>query len=479
MRRSFKVIEKRKKEGNRPHGGIARDRKGPRKSVHGGDKGPLRGIEAALEVWREVRRGRFASESLRSISDRVSEKDRPLAATLVYSLIRRESLWKEIVGRFLKTGSSGVSPAVRDALMVGAAGSLELRTFEPRVLVNALVEWTKCRDERGSKVVNAVLRRIVEGGPEILAEIERSVAFSDLAMRSGVPLWAAKSWESSFGRTEGRALIELHSQPVSLALRLSPGVDRSEMVQRLEEGGFPAVESPDLPFSVRLEGTALPTGLPGYEEGKITPQSESSMAVSLAFTGRGKFSRLLDMCAGRGGKTGQLAQAFPEASLEGWDLSGPRIKAAVKEMKRLGISDRVKFSVGDSLELEPSFIPDGVLLDAPCSGSGTWRRHPESKWRLSQDELARYGALQAKLLGRALDLVSTGGTVLYCTCSLFREENEQVVAKAMSVRSDVVELEPPHELVSRCRKGRPWGYYTWPDNPWTDGFYMALLTVTA
>ncbi len=450
----------------RPGGSSGQSRGGTR---------PMRGIEAALEVWQEVRRGAFASESLRKVSGKVSHRDRPLTATLVYSLIRRESLWREVVGRFLKTGS-GVSPAVKDALLVGAAGALELRTFEPKVLVNALVEWTKVRDEHGGKVVNAVLRRIVDEGGKVLAEIEGSPAFADLAMRTGTPLWVARAWENCFGREDGRALVELQAQPISLSLRVSPGVNREDVVAGLIKGGYNADPSSVLPFSVRLDGTALPTSLPGYDSGEITPQSESSMFFLESIRGVAK-GPFLDMCAGRGIKTGQLVQMYPASSVEGWDLSDSRINAARREMARLGFPDYVSFFCGDGLKLDPRVTPNTVILDAPCSGSGTWRRHPEAKWRFTQEALADYSATQIKLLKRAVDIVAPGGTVLYGTCSLFKEENEQVVAKVMSERPGLLELDPPSEISSRGRRGRPWGHYMWPDSPWSDGFYMALLSV--
>lgn len=434
----------------------------------------MRGIEAALEVWQEVRKGAFASESLRRVSEKVSHRDRPLTATLVYALVRRESLWREIIGRFLKTGS-GVSPAIKDALMVGAAGALELRTFEPKVLVNALVEWTKVRDERGAKVVNAVLRRIVDGGGDILAEIENSPAFADLAMRNGTPLWVARAWENSFGREEGRALVELQSKPVSLSLRVSPGGDVDGLIERLLTGGYNADPSPICPSGIRLHGTALPTVLPGFDSGEITPQSESSM-LFLENLVDGAAGPFLDMCAGRGIKTGQLAQMYPHSSVEGWDLSAARIAAARREMARLGVN-QVSFNVGNALELTTSNTPNTVILDAPCSGSGTWRRHPEAKWRFTQENLTEYTATQVKLLKKAVDTVAPGGTVLYGTCSLFREENEQVVARVMAERPDLLELDPPARISSISRKGRPWGHYLWPDSPWSDGFYMALLAV--
>lgn len=463
--------QRKKNDKNGPVG----NRGGKRPSDRG--TGSLRGIEAALEVWQDVRRGKFASESLRRVSERVSERERPLVATLIYSLIRRESLWREIVGRFLKTGSSGVSPAVKAALMIGTAGALELRTFEPRVLVNALVEWTKVRDELGARVVNAVLRRIVDGGGAVLAEIEKSGAFADVAMKNGTPLWAARAWENCFGRDEGRSLLELQSMPVSLSLRLSSVSDMVHVLVELNDGGVKASPSPILPFAVRIDGTALPTALPGYREGRITPQSESSMAFlcSLPESIEGPF---LDMCSGRGVKTGQLAQMFPGERIEAWDLSAPRINSARKEMARLRLDGRVDFMVGDSLSLIPSGKIRTVILDSPCSGSGTWRRHPEAKWRLTQDELSAYSALQVRLLTRAVDLAGPGGTVLYGTCSLFREENEQVVAKVMAEHRGLVELDPPATVTARARRGRPWGYYLWPDTAWSDGFYMALLAVS-
>lgn len=438
--------------------------------------GELRGIEAAMKVYQEVKRGSFASESLRVISEKVPEKERTLAASLVYSLFRRESLWREILGRFLKKGRDGVSSAAKSALMVGTAGVLDLRTFEARVLVNGLVEWTKIRDEKGAKVVNAVLRRISEDGPGVMREIEKSAVFPDLAMRNGVPLWCAWMFENSLGKDEARSLIELQSLPSYLSLRVYPEDKRELAMNNLEKAGYKASFSTVFPFSLRIEGTALPTALPGHKDGLITPQSESSMAflLSLPDSAEGPF---LEMCCGRGVKTGQLAQMFPGVSIESWDMSAPKVRAAKKEMIRLGLDGKVLFKTGDALDLVQDFRPRTVIVDAPCSGSGTWRRHPESKWRLTQENLKDYASLQIKLLKRALELAEPGGTVLYGTCSLFKEENEKVVARAMADCPGLAELEPPEKITSMAKKGRPYGYYIWPDTPWTDGFYMALLAV--
>jgi 16S rRNA (cytosine967-C5)-methyltransferase len=143
-------------------------------------------------------------------------------------------------------------------------------------------------------------------------------------------------------------------------------------------------------------------------------------------------------------------------------------------MNRIGLSERAFFKVGDALKLEPLQAPRAILLDAPCSGSGTWKRHPESKWRLSPERLTQAAELQSSLLGRAFRLVQPGGVVVYCTCSLFREENEQVVGTALGAVSGIVEL--PLDIPGGISvRGKPYGRILWPKLPWVDGFYVAAF----
>lgn len=181
---------------------------------------------------------------------------------------------------------------------------------------------------------------------------------------------------------------------------------------------------------------------------------------------------LLDMCAGRGVKTGQIAALRPDASLEGWDLSQGRIAAAEREMQRLGLTGRVTLKSGSSLELIAQRLPDAILVDAPCSGSGTWRRHPEGAWRLSEESLAELSRLQSQLLARAFALVRRGGKVIYSTCSLLAEENEEAVARALALSPGVrpVEVSLPGGVTRKL------GSVILPENPWTDGFYAAAFT---
>ncbi|MDR1049255.1 MAG: RsmB/NOP family class I SAM-dependent RNA methyltransferase, partial [Synergistaceae bacterium] len=223
--------------------------------------------------------------------------------------------------------------------------------------------------------------------------------------------------------------------------------------------------------------TALPTLIPGFEEGRVTLQTESSMLAASLVKDFWQGGPILDMCSGRGVKAGQIAQALPDAPLECWELSPARHLAAVREMKRLGVGGRVLLRVGDALSLEPANPtnqPALVLLDAPCTGSGTWNRKPEFKWRLNWAKLDKICASQKNLLKKALTLVKAGGIIIYVTCSLLRQENENIVAEVLSERADCVVLDVSW-TGRHLRRGRPWGTYIWPSLPWLDGFYAAVI----
>jgi len=205
------------------------------------------------------------------------------------------------------------------------------------------------------------------------------------------------------------------------------------------------------------------------------------LAASLVSVfGRKLGGTVLDMCSGRGVKAGQIAQALPDARIECWELSPLRHRSALREMARLGIGDRVVLRLGDALSLspaetaEPDKKPSIVFLDAPCTGSGTWNRKPESKWTLSWAKVDKMVELQRNLLKKSLSLVRTGGIIIYVTCSLLRQENENVVADALSGVAGCVVLDTPLDG-PHVRRGRPWGTYIMPGLPWLDGFYVAII----
>ncbi len=428
-----------------------------------------RGVETALLIWSRVERGALIAEELRALDDRVAPADRTLAASLCYAMCRRLSLWEYLRGLYMLPRPSKFSHAARTAALCGIAGLVELRNFVPAVLISSLVDWTKARDPRGARAVNAVLRRACGENASQIGRLRSRADMDALCLLRGVPPLAADLWTRSYGSEEATKLIGMCAGTSSLSLRLSPDSPR-DLPRLLTDAGYAVSESP-LPGGLRVEGTFLPSGLPCWDKGWFAAQSESSMLVgreAADFDG----TYLLDMCAGRGVKTGQIALTRPDVLIEAWDLSSGRSEASAREMERLGVSPRVLRKTGDALLLSPERTPDAVLVDAPCSGSGTWRRHPEGKWRLTGESLENLAALQERLLDRAFALVKKGGKVVYSTCSLFDCENERVVRRALDSHPEMREL--PAAVAGEAVR-RETGYAILPDSPWADGFYLAVF----
>jgi 16S rRNA (cytosine967-C5)-methyltransferase len=476
----------------------------------------MRGIEGALLALRSVRDGRFIGSTLRALGDEMPVKELSLASSLAYAVLRRESLWRAVFETYTKAGGKRqkLPPAVSDCLLVGTAGLLELRHFAGGVLVNGLLEFLKEKGhEKAVPMANAVLHNVGRNGAEVLEKFRRSPRLEERAMWAGIPEWTLPAWKKTWSVGELNELFDLTRTPPRASLRTSPG-KRDEELARLREkiekiarepaeraegrnmnadtnenadaeaeaekirGGASDLspEPSDLfPDSIRLATTALPTLLPGFAEGRVTLQTESSMLAASLVKDFWRGGPVLDMCSGRGVKAGQIAQALPGAPLECWELSPGRHLAAVREMKRLGAGERVRLRAGDALSLEPLEQPTVVLLDAPCTGSGTWNRKPEFKWKLNWAKLDEICASQKNLLRKALTLVKSGGIIIYATCSLLRQENENIVAEVLSERPDCVVLDVPWTERRPLRRGRPWGTYIWPLLPWLDGFYAAVI----
>jgi len=435
----------------------------------------MRSLETVLAVLSDVENGSFASESIRKHTVRLDAKNRTLVTLIVYSVYRKKQLWEEIIKAYLKIKWTSLERDVQNALLAGTAGILEVKRFASYSMVNATVESVKKRGcRRASGLVNAVLRKIAMDPDAAFHVIDSRNDLDRKALLSGVPIFAAKQWNKDLGRVNTEDLFKLNKMKPYISFRVSPDVSGKRLLKTISSHGYRAWKSPLFPDMLRFSGSAYPPGVPGFYEGLFTPQSESSFMVGSCVEKLYTEGRILDMCAGRGIKTGQILQDRPLAPVEAWEISIPRGKAFKKEMTRIGMQDRVVFRTGNALDLVPTEQPSMILLDVPCSGSGTWRRHPETKWRVDNDKLDDFNSLQTRLLQKAMNILAPGGIVVYSTCSLFSLENEKVIENVLKMYNNFQQLDIPL-AGNYVRQAPDFGKYIWPGLPWIDGFYLAAL----
>ncbi|WP_209427717.1 transcription antitermination factor NusB [Pararhodobacter sp. SW119] len=312
-------------------------------------------------------------------------------------------------------------------------------------------------------LVNAVLRRVAEISPDAWARLPVP----------RLPGWLRKRLILAWGGRSVEAIEAAHlaGAPLDLTLAAMPPEDRSALVAALADAAGPVAELPR--GTLRLAGTPQVSALPGYAAGRWWVQ-DAAAALAAPLIGAQPGMRVLDLCAAPGGKTMQLADGGAEVTA--LDLSDARMRRLRANLERTGLSARLV--VADALDWVPPDPFDAVLLDAPCSATGTIRRHPDLPHVRREADLAGLVALQARLIDRAVEMVRVGGTLVFCTCSLLPEEGEAQIAAALARHGGRLALSPlPAPPLGRAAGG---GWRTRPDDPGArggiDGFFIARMT---
>lgn len=411
---------------------------------------------AATVLARVLSDKAFAAAALDAELERAMQleaRDRALATELVYGTLRLLPWLEACVGRFTTRGLGSVEPIVRAHLLVAAYQILALTRIPAFAAVNEAVNAV--RAARGAKVAgfaNAVLRKIAALPKPSEGELA-DAAFEavDPALRASVL--------RAIGEDEARALFGRAEIP-PLGVRVEVEPDRDLWLARFREAKPHASFEPGRvsPQAILARGAGKLTELPGYDEGAWTPQEEGSQAVARALEAQ-PGDVVLDACAGRGNKTGLLARAVgPSGAVDAADLHPKKLDRLVRELERIGQRPRATYAVDWSRgagEVQGPY--DRVLIDAPCSGTGTIRRRPELALRRQGSDLAALAEMQRQILARAAALVKPGGRVVYAVCSILREEAEDVVAA-------VPGLEPAGE-----------SFRLLPSQGGTDGYFVAPL----
>jgi len=341
-------------------------------------------------------------------AETLSPADAALARAIAVATFRRYGLIRAALAARLERGLPVEKPRLTALLATATAQILDLAVPD-HAAVDCAVRLAKGdnRTTHLAGLVNAVLRRVARERDAILADSADALAVN-------TPDWLGRRWAAAYGPERAAAIARAHL--AGAAIDLTPRGDAAAWVEPLG-----AVRLPTGSLRLPENGPAIPD-LPGFQEGAWWVQ-DAAAAIPARLLAPQPGTRVLDLCAAPGGKTMQLAATG--AQVTAVDRSAPRLERLRDNVARLGLD--VTVAVADALALEAQ-DHDAVLLDAPCSATGTIRRHPDVAWTKSEADIARLATLQAKLLDHAAGLVRPGGRLVYCTCSLEPEEGEAQIA---------------------------------------------------
>lgn len=438
--------------------------------------------QTAFRILLRVESGRrFAADLLQTPEvDALSEADRKLATELVMGTLR---WWGELDYRLEQLSGKRreyFDPEVLAALRMGLYQILFLARIPKSAAVDESVELVKrARKRSAAGLVNAVLRKCAPAGMTRRAEVGSQPSPEELASaRRTLPDWLAQSWERQYGRaaTDALAWASTHVPPVALrAVR----AQRQDLARRLREAGIETRPGRYAAQALVVESGSAHASR-ALREGEVVIQDEASQLVAELVAAR-PGQRVLDLCAAPGIKTAQLAATMGEGLLLAADLSARRLRNLQKLLpKPLSPGLRlqlVRLDASCALPFACTF--DRILVDAPCSGTGTLARNPEIKHRLRPEDVERLAGVQSAILGQALAFVAPGGRLVYSTCSLEGQENEAVVEKALADNPEfhlLPDAERRREFPALAPLFNTQGYFhTRPDLHGTDGFFAAVL----
>jgi len=340
----------------------------------------------------------------------LEERDRALVRALVAMVLRRLGTLRHLFGLFLERGQPLQAPRVETALLIGAAQILFFEVPD-HAAVDLAVRLVRADHDamHFAGLVNAVLRRVAREGAARLAAIDAPVL--------DTPGWLMTRWIGAYGAETAHAIAAAngHEPALDVTVKNDPDIWATKLNGRVLPTG-----------SVRTIAHGAVTALSGFAEGAWWIQ-DAGAALPARLFGNISGRRVADLCAAPGGKTAQLAAAG--ALVTAVDRTRGRLNRLKENLARLSLTAELVCADAAAWQAEPF---DAVLLDAPCSSTGTIRRHPDVPWLKQAGDIASLAALQRRLLERALALTKPGGTLIYCTCSLEPEENETIIADVLA-----------------------------------------------
>ena len=430
----------------------------------------------ALQVLVSCRNnGAWADAALKAqISrDGLSGPDAALCSRIVYGVMQNRMLLDFYIGAYCTQKPEHLQPPLLEILRIGAYQILYLDKIPDSAAVNTSVELAKlAKRGQASGLVNAVLRKISRN-KSALPPIPDRDEVQWLSIRYSHPKWFTKRLVNLLGREEAERFLDSDNQIAPITVQINPLKTTLELLtEELQQSGIAVRPHHWVPDCLELSGTGDLAALPSFREGKFLVQDPAARLVSL-IAGIEPGQKVLDVCAAPGGKSISAAFAMAgKGSIVACDLHENKLKRIQESAQRLGVNI-IATQAADGRVFRPEWEAafDTVLVDAPCSGLGIIRKKPDTRYKKA-DDLFTLPVIQSAILDNAARYVRPGGTLVYSTCTILPEENEQVTQAFLAEHTDFT--------LEAFKLPQPVGNSNdsltlWPQRHETDGFYICRM----
>ncbi len=400
--------------------------------------------------------------------------DLNLAIYLVSGTIKMQKRLDLILSQYLRKKLSSHSDSLITVLRLGAFQLLPDCNIPHYAAVNETVNLAKKYTPGAEAMVNAVLKNIAQNVEKLTFDELRSDMLNFLTQFYSYPIWFVKELLAIYPEAVVEKFLRNGNDAQPLQLRLREDGDRvKQYLAKLQQANIRFKQGKFLKNFIHVIADVNPTQLPMFDSGEYIVQNEASgLVVELLNPKPGE--AILDLCAAPGGKTSDIALRIGESgNVTALDISEPRLGLLRENLQRLKITnvfpikaDGAKFRSGEY---------DKILIDAPCSGTGVFRKFPEGRWITTQEDIPRYAAIQISLLQNAATLLKPGGAIVYSTCSVLRAENEEIVEQFLKEHPDF-EIRLPESFKFKEVLGEDNLMRTYPGLKYLDNIFAAFLT---
>jgi len=443
--------------------------------------------QIALKVLNKVEKGKLRADEAISgffnLQPSLSYREKAFVTELVYGVLRWRGSLDWIIEQFFTSPNQRISRLIRNIIRIGVYQILYLDQIPVPVSVWTTVDLAKdYTNKRMASLVNGLLRNVERNRDKIEYPSIQKDPIKAIATRYSHPAWLVEKWLHYYGVEETISLCKANNTVPQFTVRTNTlKATRERLIEELQKEGVPCKTTLNSPEGIILDHPADITRLSSFQKGWFFVQDEAAQMIS-CLTNPQTGDQVLDLCAAPGGKSTHMAQMMNnQGHIVAVDVRGDKIALLQENQLRLGINiiSAVLADAACGLPfLNQGRTFDKVLLDAPCSGLGILRRHPEGKWVKSSATITRLKKIQLAIIQNASIHVKSGGCLVYSTCTLNPEENEMVIEKFLSTAGNEFQVENPlpslPSQVTSFIDSRGY-FHTFPQRDSMDGFFGARL----